>query len=95
MFPFQGSSSSSVWIITPIANFEETLIFNIYRTSITELPNSKAFYSIFVVVDQLTKMAHFMPCNKTITDAKTSRLFIDNIYKYHGLPDDIISDQGS
>jgi IS30 family transposase len=62
---------------------------------ITDLPSSKAFDSIFVVVDRLTKMAHFMPNNKTITGEVTTRLFMDNIYKYHGLPNDIISDRGS
>jgi hypothetical protein len=62
---------------------------------ITDLPSSKAFDSIFVVVDQLTKMAHFMPYNKTVTDEETAKFFMDNIYKYHGLPDDIISNQGS
>jgi hypothetical protein len=61
---------------------------------ITNLPSSKAFDSIFVVVDQLTKMAHFMPCN-TIRGEEIARLFMDNNYKYHGLPDDIISDRGS
>ena len=34
MFPFQGSSSSSVWIITPTINVKETLILNIYEWSI-------------------------------------------------------------
>jgi hypothetical protein len=62
---------------------------------ITDLPSSKAFDSIFVVVDRLTKMAHFMPNNKTITGEVTTRLFMDNIYKYHGLPNDIISNRGS
>jgi transposase InsO family protein len=62
---------------------------------ITNLPSFKAFESIFVVVDRLTKMAHFMPCNKTVTDEEIARSFMDNIYKYHGLPNDIISDCGS
>jgi hypothetical protein len=62
---------------------------------ITDLPSSKAFDSIFVVVDRLTKMAHFVPCNKTVTGEETARLFMDNIYKYHGLHDDIIYDRGS
>jgi hypothetical protein len=48
---------------------------------ITNLPSSKAFDSIFVVVDRLTKMAHFMPCNKSVSGEKTARLFMDNIYK--------------
>jgi hypothetical protein len=48
---------------------------------ITNLPSSKAFDSIFVVVDRLTKMAHFMPFNKTGLGEETMRLFMDNIYK--------------
>ena len=62
---------------------------------ITDLLSSKVFESILVVIDQLTKMAHFMPCNKTVIDKETVRLFMDNIYKHHGLLDDIISDCGS
>jgi hypothetical protein len=46
---------------------------------ITDLPSSKAFNSIFVVVDRLTKMAYFMPCNKTVTSVETARLFMNNI----------------
>ena len=62
---------------------------------IVDLPESKSFDSIFVVVDRLTKMAHFVPCNKTVTGEETARLFVENVYKYHGLPDDIISDRGT
>ena len=62
---------------------------------IVDFPLSKGFDSIFVVVDRLTKMAHFVPCNKTITGVATARLFIDNVYKYHGFPNDIISDRGT
>jgi hypothetical protein len=62
---------------------------------ITNLPSSKAFDSIFVVVNRLIKMVHFMPCNKTVTSKEIAKLFMDNIYKYHGLPYDIISDRGS
>jgi transposase InsO family protein len=62
---------------------------------ITDLPSSKAFDSIFVVVDGLTKMAHFIPYNKTVISEETARLFMDNIYKYHGLSDNIIFDHDS
>jgi transposase InsO family protein len=62
---------------------------------ITNLSSSKAFDSIFVKVNQLTKMAHFKPCNKTVRSEETVRLLMDNIYKYHGLPNNIISDRGS
>jgi hypothetical protein len=59
---------------------------------ITDLPSSKNFDAIFVIVDRLTKMAHFVPCTKTITGEDTARLFVDNVYRYRELPDDIISD---
>jgi len=39
-------------------------------------------------------MAHFIPCKKTITRKKPTKLFIDNIYHYHGLSDNIIFDCG-
>ena len=60
---------------------------------ITDLPSSNSFDSIFVVVDRLTKMAHFVPCKKTSSSEDTARLFLDNVYCYHGLLDDIVSDQ--
>jgi hypothetical protein len=94
MFPFQGSSSLSMWIITPTISSKETLVFNIYGF-IIDLLIFKAFDSIFVVIDWLTNMAHFIPCNKTVTNEEIARLFMDNIYKYHGLPNDIISNRGS
>ena len=62
---------------------------------ITDLPLSNAYDSIFVVVDRLTKMAHFVPCKKTSSSEDTARLFLDNVYRYHGLPDDIVSDRGT
>ena len=61
---------------------------------IVDLPPSNTFYCIYVVVDRFSKIAHFVLCKKTITGEDTAKLFIDNIYRYHGLPDDIVSDRG-
>ena len=61
---------------------------------IVDLPPSNTFYYICVVVDRVSKMAHFAPCKKIITSEDTTKLFIDNIYRYHGLPDDIVFDRG-
>jgi hypothetical protein len=63
---------------------------------ITKLPRTKRGHdAILVVVDRLTKMTHFVPCRTDIDAVETARLFIDNIFKLHGLPEDIISDRES
>lgn len=59
---------------------------------ITDLPMSMSYDSILVIVDRFTKMAHFTPCSKAITGKETAKLFLNNIYRYHGSPDDITSD---
>ena len=61
---------------------------------IVKLPKSQGFDSIFVVVDRLSKMAHFIPCNESISAKELAILFINNIFRLHGLPSSIISDRG-
>jgi hypothetical protein len=62
---------------------------------ITDLPFANKKDSIFVVINRLTKMAHFIPCTKAITGEETTKLFIDNIYRIHELPNNIVSDMGT
>ncbi|POM75903.1 Polyprotein [Phytophthora palmivora] len=51
--------------------------------------------AIMVIVDRLTKRAHFIPTMTTCTAADTARLFRDYHQKLHGLPLSIISDRDS
>lgn len=61
---------------------------------ITGLPTtSKGHDAILVFVDRLSKMAHFAPCHKDTSASDTAKLFIDHVYKLHGLPFDIVSDR--
>jgi hypothetical protein len=39
-------------------------------------------------------MAQFIPCTKIVTEEKTAKLFLDNIYHIHGLPNNIVRKQG-
>jgi hypothetical protein len=61
---------------------------------ITNLLVVKAKNSILVVVDRLTKMAHFTPCSKSITVEETAQSILDGIVRLHGLPEEIVFDRG-
>jgi transposase InsO family protein len=49
--------------------------------------------AIFVVVDRLTKMAHFIPTTTSADASDVADLFAQQIFRLHGLPDDIVSDR--
>jgi hypothetical protein len=51
------------------------------------------FDTILTVIDRLSKMIHLIPTHQTATAADTARLIFDNVVKYHGVPDSIISDR--
>jgi len=57
------------------------------------LPKSKGYSVIMVVVDRLTKFAHFIPMKHPYSAATVAQLFMDNIVKMHGLPNIIVSDR--
>ena len=57
---------------------------------VTDLPESDGKGAIAVFVDRLTKMVHFFPCTKEITAAEYARLFINQVFRLHGMPEVII-----
>ncbi|GKA76817.1 putative reverse transcriptase domain-containing protein [Tanacetum coccineum] len=63
---------------------------------ITKLPKTAAgFDSIWVIVDRLTKSAHFLPMRETDSTEKLMRLYMKEIVARHGIPVSIISDRDS
>jgi len=56
---------------------------------------SRGFNSIWVVVDRLTKQAHFLPVKKMYRAPHYAKLYIENLMKLHGVPKTIVSDRGT
>lgn len=57
------------------------------------LPRSDGADVIMVVVDHLSKYAHFIPLHHPFTATQVARAFLDNIVKLHGVPLSIIFDR--
>ena len=60
---------------------------------IIDLPVSSGFMAIAVFVDKLTKMVHFARTTKEVTAMEYARIFVDMVFRLHGLPEVIISDR--
>ncbi|WVZ96673.1 hypothetical protein U9M48_042279 [Paspalum notatum var. saurae] len=53
------------------------------------------FDSIWVIVDRLLKVAHFIPIKERYTDQDLAELFMSRIIRLHGVPKRILSDRGT
>ena len=60
---------------------------------IEKLPKSTGKDTIMVVVDRLSKYAHFVPLSHPFSTLTVAQAFMDNIYKLHGVPSTIVSDR--
>ncbi|CAH9097022.1 unnamed protein product [Cuscuta europaea] len=60
------------------------------------LPQTTGGYdAIWVIVDRLTKSAHFIPISASISLEKLAKIYIQEIVRLHGVPKSIISDRDS
>jgi len=61
---------------------------------IVELPQSAGHDSIMVVVDSITKCAHFISMVTTISATGAAHLFLNHVWKHHSFPWKVVSDRG-
>ena len=50
--------------------------------------------AVLVVCDRLSKMTHFVATTERTSAEGLARLFQDNVWKLHGLPESVVSDRG-
>ena len=62
---------------------------------ITQLPKTKRKHdSVWVVSDALSKRVHFIPTTSSLSAKKLAPIFIQEIFRLHGMPKSIVSDRG-
>jgi hypothetical protein len=63
---------------------------------IVGLPRTQVGYdSIWVIVDRLTKVAHFVPVKTTYSVPQLAELYMSRIVCLHGVPKKVVSDRGT
>ena len=62
---------------------------------IVELLDSEGVDTVMNMVNSVSKRAHFIPTNTTITALGAAKLYLTHVWKLHGLPRQVVSDRGS
>ncbi|KAL9422110.1 hypothetical protein AB3S75_034387 [Citrus x aurantiifolia] len=88
----KAETMASPGLLQPLP-IPELIWSDISMDFIEGLPKSHGKKVIMVVVDRLSKYAHFLALAHPYTAKDVAQVFLDNIYKLHGLPKTIISDR--
>lgn len=87
----KSATTSSVGLLQPLP-IPHQVWDDIAMDFIDGLPMSCGKNSILVVIDRLSKYAHFLPLSHPYSAKVIAEVFVAGIVKYHGLPRSIISD---
>lgn len=88
----KGEEMKTPWSLQPFP-IPTTIWKNISMDFIVGLPKEGNKLVIMVVLNRLSKYAHFFSLEQTFTLAHVSQVFIDQIFKLHGMPTSIVYHQ--
>lgn len=86
------SNTSPAGLLQPLP-IPKGVWMDISMDFIDGLPKAQGYSVIMVIVDRLTKFAHFVPVKHPYTAQSIAQLFMDHVVKMHGLPHSIVSDR--
>ena len=61
---------------------------------IGELPMSQGFNTICIIIDHFSKQIHAIPTNTELVSKGMAKIYQDNVFKLHSIPQKVISDRG-
>ena len=89
---YKPQNVASLCLLQPLL-VPQSIFTDITMDFVEGLPKSQGKDVILVVVDRLTKYAHFIPLAHPYTTCLVAQKFVDYDYKLHGFPSTIISDR--
>ncbi len=61
---------------------------------VTDLPSSQGHSTILTVIDRFSKACRLIPLPKLPTALETAEALCNHVFRFYGLPEDIVSDRG-